>query len=178
MSDDMSAEVVSPVAGVTITLEPEHLLRALLPGSYGYEEDRPDEVADRVLDLAARRLADELRPTVREALAGVVRERVAEIVRETLAEGVRRTNTYGEPVGQPTTVAGLVRAEVEKYLTAETGDYRKRETQIAKTVREVAEAAVKADLTTSLEAARKALRDRYTASAAELITETVRRATL
>jgi hypothetical protein len=168
-----------PTTGVTITLDPEQLLRALT--SYGraeYDDESGGPAAAAVISVAGQQLAHDLRSLVRSQLTDVMRERVDEIVRETLAEGVRKTNTWGEPVGEPTTVAGLVRDEVQKYLTIETGDYRKRETQIAKTTREIVDAAVKADLATSLEAARKALRDRYTASAAELITETVRRATL
>ena len=170
---------LTPATGVTILVDPEALLRSMV----GYESGTDDDeiggpVSGAVLSLAAHQLASELRATVRAQLADVVRENVAEIVRETLASGIRRTNTFGEPIGEPTTVAGLVRDEVHKYLTTETGDYRKRETQIAKTTREVVAAAVKEDLATSLEGARQALRDRYAAGAAELITETIRRVTL
>lgn len=57
-----------------------------------------------------------LRTQTAETVVEVVREEVATAVRAALREPIQRTDTFGKPVGEPTSLNELIVAEVRAYL--------------------------------------------------------------
>lgn len=174
MPDPTNAHIAS---GVTLVIDPATVLDSLL-GSGRYDEDGEvpgGPVAHHVVVLAARQLADELRVAVQEEIREQVAARVEEIIAATLEEGVRKTDTWGQPVGEPVTVATLIRQETENFLTAVSGDYNRRETRLQKLLREQVDRAWTKEANAAVAAGKEQVMATLRAKAAEVVADTIGR---
>jgi hypothetical protein len=97
-----------------------------------------DEVAKRI---TAKLTKDEEYPGLRKRFLQIrdeeIRAALRPIVDETIAGPLQKTNSYGEPVGETTTLRALIMAETEKLLRTKADSYgRDSETVLGKFVRE------------------------------------------
>lgn len=87
-----------------------------------------DVIADKIAQRLAAQYANELRTTYgfdpRKIAEEAIAERVEEIVSEALTKVVQTTTAFGEPVGEPRTVAEILSSKVGAYLRAPADDRR------------------------------------------------------
>lgn len=140
-------------------------------------------------DLVAEKLADriyagldherryELVKTASAERVKLIRERLVPQVEEALSGEIQRTNNYGEPNGQTTTMRELVIAEITRVINA-SGDRHYNGSE-ASLITRVVTAEVNRALTTELNAAFKAEKDKVVAvvraQAAELVAGAVKK---
>ena len=185
----MTTETTKAGSGIEVTVD----LSELILGS-GYE-DEPRRLEDVVLDAAAalvvKRVVDtsegddarrELFRQVRAVRSEEIREAVKPTIAEALSAAIQKTNTYGEPVGEPTTLRELILDEARDILTKarpnQDGYGRRR--QESNVITELIKAEVEKAFATELRAEIKDEADRVRAlvraQAAEVLTEAMRRA--
>lgn len=86
----------------------------------------PQTVEDIVLDLAASKVAAlvasedkrDLRRRVQAISDEVIRERVVPLIEEAVTRALQPTDVYGQPKGQPTTLAEVITAKATRQLKA------------------------------------------------------------
>lgn len=137
---------------------------------------RVDREADEIRHEARRRMAEH----VAQVRTEVIREQVAAMVRDQLAKPIRKTNTWGESVGEETTLTDLIAKEVKDYLseTAPRRGYsdREREGGLLQLLRAAVTDAMQKELRGEIEKARAAVREQVAARAAELFGDVVKQA--
>lgn len=142
------------------------------------EGGRPTTVLDLVVAEVVRQNRRELASLVHEVRTDLVREALAPIVAEAIAAPVQKTNTYGEPVGGPTTLRDLVLTRVRDVLAEPVDKYnRAKGTLLDVMIRKEVEAAFRREVAGELAEARAGVRKRVVEIAAEELSklETVRR---
>lgn len=178
MTANQNIETLTPASGVNITIDPAALLNAFVPEGYDYDRDEEygGPVVSRLLAGATKLLADRFAPIIEQEIRAAVQEQVGARVAEVFEQGVRRTDHWGQPTGEPTTVAAMVRDEAEKYLTEQVGDYNRRQTRAQKLVKEAVDARFATELRKSVDEAKNEALTRVRAAASEIVTETIARA--
>lgn len=180
-------------AGLAIQLDLPTLLNAIDPGGrwLGYDPDEDEDryssasLADLLVQASAELLVKRAGRTIDSAVQDAVTTRAQELteeyVRTALETGtLQETTDTGIPKGEPRPLLTLIRDAAIKVLTVPQGDgygSRGRQTMLAKMVDEAVGKALKvelqAEVATVREAAKKAVRD----NAADVIAETIERAT-
>lgn len=127
-------------------------------------------------EIADRLVADDeyktLRRQVLELRTEEVRRQLEPIVTAAIEKPVQRTNSFGDPVGEPTTLTDLIVKEAREYLAK--GDGYGRETVLQKTVREAVGGALKKELAAVVAEEKEKVVAAVRAKAAELIAEAVK----
>lgn len=119
-------------APVQIVVDTEKLLDQIGWHDYGYdrdgepyEEGGPIDLRNNLAAMVAQELARTLRNDMEKAVRAKVEEvaaaRAAVIVNEVIDGDIRQTNSFGEPVGEPTTLRALVVEQVKAQLAAKVG---------------------------------------------------------
>ncbi len=104
-----------------------------------------------------------------------IRSRVIPLIEIALMEPRQPTDQWGNVKGEPLTMAEHINTVIHEFLTKESGDYNRRETAVKKFIREEVEKAVKADLTTSMNAAREQVQAAVKEQAATILAQTIER---
>lgn len=179
-------------SGLTIEVSLRQLLTTVdSAGRYiGYD---PDEDEDRyepasLLDMLVAEAGDKLVKALRRDLLKRLEDQthdavvatITDLVREHLTDGVRAVNSLGQPIGEPTPLAEAIRATAAETLTKVVGDgygSRGRQTVLQKLVDEAVGNAFKAELAKEVDAAKTAAKAAVRDHAAQVIQETIERAT-
>lgn len=171
-------QTLQPTSGVYIQIDPEALLQAFVPEGYDHERDEEygGPVVSRLLAGATTLLADRFAPIIEAEIRAAVQDQIGARVAEVFEQGIRRTDHWGQPTGEPTTVAAMIRAEAEKYLTDQVGDYNRRETRAQKLVREAVDARFGTELRKAVDHAKGEALAKVRTAASEIVTETIARA--
>lgn len=183
--------VTATAGGITMTIDLHQMLTAIDPGGrwIGYDpendEDRyePSSFALHIADLTADRLAKAMRMEVKAkidaAVQDVILAETTTLVRDALENGtLQRTNEWGRPEGVAKPLPQIILETAQDALTKPTGDAysTRRPTVIQKMIADAVGAAFKKELTAEVEKVRVAARSAVEQSAAEVIRETVQRA--
>lgn len=115
-----------------------------------------------------------LRREVLEVRTEEVRRQLEPVVAEAIASPVKRTNQFGEEVGDATTLNALIVKEARELL-AKRDDYGRGNTLLQRTVRAEVEKALRSELAEVLKEEKEKVVAAVRASAAELISEAVKR---
>lgn len=182
MTEQTNQTEAHVASGVTIQIDPELVLQAILgSGRYDYEaeEEIPGgPVAHAIVGMAAKQLATELRDDVRAVIRDEVKASVERIVQTTLEEGIRPTDRWGQPTGEPVPIAAMIRKETEEWLTKPSpGDSYGRPTMMQKLVGDAVNAAWTREIKGAVEAGKAQVLAAVKAKAADVVAETVARAT-
>lgn len=150
-------------------------LTTVVTPAEGYEDDGPYRppvtLATVIAQEAVRQNNDGLRTAVREVRTELIREALAPIVAAAVAAPVQKTNTYGEPAGSAVTLREVIIDEVKKYLDEPADNYhRNRGSRFKVALRDEVDKAFRAEMRAELAGARKAVKDRVVAIAAEELT--------
>jgi histone H3/H4 len=94
-----------------------------LDTNVGYDrEDEPVSLGDMVVAKLVRNLTEKFEAQARQqlhaALAGAIEAKATELVETAVQAPIRKTNTWGEPVGEPTTLRDMIDAKVKEFLNA------------------------------------------------------------
>jgi hypothetical protein len=101
--------------------------------------DRWSKMADKVSEVRTEEIRAAVRPLIEEAISGPVRQ----------------TNSYGEPVGQETTLRALILEEVRKLMKEPADRYgRDSGTLLSKTIADEVQKAIKAEIADEVKKAR------------------------
>jgi hypothetical protein len=156
------------------------------------EHARYDEDGDYIgtsgktlADLVAATIATELKKTdefttakkrVFEIRDSEIRERARELVAAAIEQPMHRTDSFGNRVGEPTTLAEVIVAQAHAYLTKRVDDgYRSGgETVLQKACREAIDKALRAELSQVITEEKERVVAAVRAKAAELVTEAVK----
>lgn len=157
------------------------------PELRGDEDGGPLSIADTIVEAAARQLLEGIDKDVKRGLRDrvsavrneVIREAVKPVIDEALQEPLQRTNSFGEPVGQETTLRELIIEETRKQwqqANNNSGGVRRRETYIEKVVREEIEKTFAAELKVTIDEAKAGVLEAVRAKGAQVLAETIQRA--
>lgn len=150
-----------------------------------YDHDAEERVAEPVTlgDAVAARItakltAEEHYGVLRNKVVAMrdeeIRAQLAPIVATAIESNVQRTNTYGQAVGEPTTLTTLIIDEVKTYLSRTDG-YGDRATNVLqKTIREAVDKAIRTELAAVIADEKARVVTAVRAKAAELIAQAVK----
>lgn len=136
-------------------------------------------LADLIVRSALDRLVkDDPWSTVEDRVQRIrdeeIRDHVKAVIAEVLEGDLRRTNSFGEPVGKPTTLRELIVEEARQILIRRDDSYpRNGETVIGKLVREQVEVAFKKELSGVIAEEKAKVVAAVRESAADLIAKAV-----
>lgn len=176
---------------VTVELDWDDLMRTAVVRGMDYEGEPVygpapspealilDRAADKLVESMAREDRHDLSRTVRDTRQAVIREIVTKQVMDTLDAPVQKTNSYGEPVGEATTLRALVIAEVTNVMTRkEGGDYRREGmTLLQRVIKDETEAAFRKELADELAKVKAQLSGIITERAAKVLGDALVEAT-
>ncbi len=145
-----------------------------------------DLVIERAAQIvAARAVHDEttayksIREKVREQIASLISEKVTATIEDELAKPRQPTNAYGEPKGEPTTLAEQVAAQVQTILKTPTRtssyDQGKAVTPVERVVADLTGREVQKQVKAAVDGAKDEIVARVAASAAQVLTEGMKR---
>lgn len=179
--------------GMSMEIDLVEVLTALDDhGRYrGYNPDldedvyEPSSFENQIVDATATLLIKSLRKDVEGAVtlavADAIKAEVETIVRETLEGPVQQTTEWGSPTGEATPLRELIGKQAEKALKMpELRDGYSRsnqQTMVQKIIESEVTKAFKAELTAVVAEARAEALAAVKAAAADVITETITRAT-
>ena len=179
--------------GITIELDLNQVLTALDPaGSYrGYNPDtdedcfEPSSLETQLVDATATLLVKSLRKDIRDLVAKetatAIKTEVETIVRETLDGPVQPVSEWGSPSGQPSPLRDLIGAQAQAALKKpELRDGYSRgqsKTMVQRIIDAEIEGAFKKELAEVVAQAKAEALEAVKNKAAEVITETIQRAT-
>lgn len=131
-----------------------------------------------IAELVQRYMRTEDWPTLRKRVTEIrdeeIRAQVTPMITEAVARPVQKTNTYGEPIGEATSLREVVIDEARKILQGTKGDsYNRKEGLGRQLIREMVEKELRTELTEVIKEERQKVVNAVRAQAAELITEAV-----
>lgn len=108
-------------------------------------------VADLIVQAALAKLVkgdywNTVKQRVERLTEEEIRDHAKTLIGEALDGGIRKTNTYGEPVGEPTTLRSIISGEVSKQLSKAADPYHSKDSVVHKIVREQVEIMLKKEL--------------------------------
>lgn len=129
-------------------------------------------------ELVQRYMQTEDWPSLRKRITQVrdeeIRALVLPIIAEAVAKPVQKTNTYGDPIGEATSLREVILDEARKLLQGAKGDsYNRKEPLGRQLIREMVDKELRAELAEAIKAEREKVVAAVRAQAAELITEAV-----
>ena len=149
------------------------------------------DLEDRLLEIAVRRLLDNLRESgdLKNDVYGRLRERVEKIrdaeiaealrplIAETIEAVLQPTNRLGEPTGEPTTLRSLIVDEARKQLSRSTdkGGYGHKETALDQALQAAVGAALRSELSDAVKKAKAEVYEAAKNEAARILTESLAR---
>lgn len=150
---------------------------------FGYDQETGEPFAmgpgKTVADLVAAQIVDRLvkddrwpslAEKVREIRSEVIREAIRPSVDEAIAAPVCKTNTWGEPMGKPTSLREVVIDEARKLMNEPVDRYAQAKgTYLTKAVRDEVQAALKAEIAEAV----KQVREQVSAEAGQLVATAV-----
>lgn len=144
------------------------------------DTDEPVTLADVIADRAVRTLAYEdgrdLRHRIGQIRDEQIRAAVLPQVAAAIETGLQQTNSWGEPVGEPTSLRDLILKEAKEAISRPADAYdRKKGTVLEKVVREAVDRTIRAELSAVLAEEKAKVVAAVQAQAAELIAEAVRK---
>lgn len=194
MSDTIEPTTVKVQGnGLSIEVNLHELVNAIDPqGHYhGYNPDtdedvfEPTSIGDQIASLAADHLVKAIRKDiaakVEDQVGTVIQDEITALVREQLETGtLQATNEWGGKVGEPKPLKEVIIETAREALTKPVGDKysgRGRQTVVQKIIGDAVGAAFAKELQAEVETAKAATLTAVRNSAAQVITETVKRAT-
>lgn len=158
-----------------------------------YIDSHYDEDGDRIpggtlADAIARQLVDKFsrsdlyhgfRDRVQAVRDEQIRAQLAPAIAEALANPIRRTNSYGEKVGEDTTLREVIVDEARKWLNTKADDRYGRsssETNLQKMIRDAVQEAFANEIADAVKAAREAVPAQLGTTVSEMVADTVRQA--
>lgn len=152
--------------------------RRVPDGDGGYDRE-PLTLGQAVAKNIAHRLTKDdrypqLRDQVLELRKEEVRRQLEPIVAAAIAAPIQRTNTYGAPVGEPTTLNELIISEVHTYLSGRDQYRREDGTILEKLIRGAVTKAINAELSEAIAEEKAKVVAAVRAKAAELIADAVK----
>jgi hypothetical protein len=154
-------------------------------GGRAYNEDgdsHPIDIDEAIVLAAADALLGQLKRDemyrtlqrrVHDTQDELIREAVAPLVVEAINGALQPTDSWGNPKGEPITLAEHITKIGVEYLTKETGDYSRRETVIRKFIREEIDRKVQGELKAALEQAKAEVIAAVKEQGAELMATTI-----
>lgn len=149
---------------------------------FGYDSETGEpyqEGSKTVADLVAEQIVHKIMTSpdyrgmqerVREIRAEVIREAVRPQVDEAIAMPIRKTNTWGEAIGEATTLREVIIDEARKLMNEPVDRYAQgKGTYLTKAVRDEVKAALSAEITEAV----KQVREQVAGQAGQLITDAV-----
>lgn len=130
-----------------------------------YDGDGGKTIGDEVAYLALRRLADDrdgwnsITQRVERITDEEIREHVRPLITEALTRPFRQTNSYGEPVGQETTLSSVIVAEARNAFKVRADSYGSNQTVLQKLVAEEVQKAFKDVIAEEVKQARALVAD-------------------
>lgn len=175
---------------LTITLDLDSKLATYLDADGEYAGSGPTTLEDIVLDMAAKRLVDTavrqrdtytpLRERVGKVRDEAIRKKIEPMIEDALSAPIRRTNSFGEAVGDETTLRALIADQATTALkVSNTGNpnrFRDQDTTLAKFIREEVDRTLKAELKKALDEAKAQVLARVQEAGGEVIADTLKRA--
>jgi phage baseplate assembly protein W len=179
-------------SGLTIEVDLAEMINAMDPsGRYvGYDPENDETryepgslgslLVDAASDKIVRVMHKDVRTAITDAVNAQVREEVAGIVRDTLVNGVvQRTNEFGGKVAEPIPLIDLIRESAADVLNKPIGDSysRNRQTVLKKILADEVSSAFRKEVKDAVDQARAATLAAVKENAAQVLTETIARAT-
>jgi hypothetical protein len=177
---------------ISITLDlDKHLAGAPIIDNDGeYVGSGATTLEEVVLGMAAKQLFDSvirnrdmhapLRDRVHKVRDEVIRSKIEPVIEEALSAPIRRTNSFGESVGDETTLRTLIADQANAALkvsnTTNPNRFRDADTTLSKFIRDEIDRALKAELKTALDEAKAQVLARVQEAGGEVIAETLKRA--
>lgn len=137
-----------------------------------------EEQRDDLINLVASKIANDLSKDIRKEVGEAVRSEVTAIVQKAVSAGVQKTSTWGEPQGPVIPLKQMIIEETNAALTKPTGDAfsSPRVTVVQKIIRDEVNAALKKELASAVNEQKEIAKKAVSASAAQVISETIDRA--
>lgn len=149
----------------------------------GNVDDRiADIVAEKMLDQVGQEARERISDHVRSLRADVIREQVEPIVAAELEKPITLTNRYGEatPGAEPVTLVDLIQRQVEAFMSSSagrrSGGLDDTETELGKMIREAVGREFKGELEKAVKEAKAQALEKVRQAAGDVIAESVRRA--
>jgi hypothetical protein len=172
---------------ITLDLDRHLAGEAILDNDGDYVGTGPTTLEDVVLGMVADKLAHRAArdaesgyPSLRDRVKAIrdeaIRAKVEPAIEEALTAPIRRTNTYGEPVGEETTLRDVIADQVTKQLKVTNARSGFDDSTLTKFIREEVQKALKADLKKELDRAKAAVLSEVQSAGAEVIADTLKRA--
>lgn len=166
---------------ITVTVD-EIALDTVVAEVFGYDSEsgEPYEQGSKtVADLVAEQIVHKIMASkdyrgmqerIREIRSEVIREAVRPQVDEAIAAPIRKTNTWGEPVGEATTLREVIIDEARKLMNEPLDRYAQgKGTYLTKAVRDEVKAALSAEIAESV----KQVREQVSGQVGQMITDAV-----
>lgn len=120
-----------------------------------------DKVASKIVQrlVAERDYWGSLEQRYRDIRDEEIREAVRPQIAEALSRPTRRTNSFGEEIGEATTLTDIIVAEARKMLTTKTDSYRSTQTVMQKIVADAVHEALGKEIAEQVKAARAMVAD-------------------
>lgn len=180
-------------AGLAVQLDLPTMLNTIDPGGrwLGYDPDEDEDryqsaslaalIVDAAAGLLVKRLGRSVDTAVGDAVTTTATEMVEGYVREALETGTLQPMTeFGSPKGEARPLLDVIRQSASDFVSKQVGDSfgrNGRQTALTKLVDEAVGKAFKSELTKVVDDARNAAKIAVRDSAAEVIKETIERAT-
>lgn len=152
------------------------------PVGYDYD-DGPISLGDKVIERLVRTLTDKFeaqaQKQLHEALKSSIETKATELVEAAVNAPIRKTNTWGEPVGEPTSLRDMIDQKVKEFLGSRidsgyTGSHPR--TFIQNMVGKQVEASMQKEFAAAIQQGKEELLKAVKGHAAEVISESLRRA--
>lgn len=154
----------------------------------GEPVEGPTTLEDLVIQLAADTVADRVtkdsqwdqhRQRVQTVRDEIIREKLEPLIEQALTRSLQPTDSYGQPKGEPTTLAEVIVGKATEMLTkqARVGRYpdERTATQVQAWISEAVDRHVKAELSKALEEAKAEVKAAVRKQGAAVIAETIER---
>jgi hypothetical protein len=169
--------VTPPVATITVSLT-DTIGTHYQPST---DTDEPITLADALLDRLEHRIADDLAAWARSRLDTRLDDLIdtvaGDLIAATLDKPLRRTNSWGEPVGQETTVREHIQASITQWLTSRSVDYAGRgENNLDALIRRHVQAEMTGEMRAAITKGKNQILDTIRVQAAAVLTDALRKA--
>jgi len=157
---------------ITVTVDEVTLDTVVADGIRYNEDGEPYRTIDgqaTIADLVAAQITERLskedawgglRKRASEIRAEAIREAVRPQIEEAIAKPIQKTNSYGEPVGEPTTLRELIIDEARKAVNEPVDKYaRDKGTFLTQAVKREIQAALSAEIADAVKQARQQVAD-------------------
>lgn len=139
-----------------------------------------DNIAHQLVEKFSRSdLYDGFRDRVQRLRDEEIRAQLAPAIAEALANPIRRTNSYGERIGEDTTLREVIVDEARKWMTTKADDRygsNNTETNLRKMIREAVRDTFATEIAEAVKQAREAVVTELGTTVSEMVADTVRQA--